>query len=121
MATSDTESSDNEVIYDLTSEARARSAMSSRPASRSIAVQTDTMPHKKSCTKVHHRRQKSADNTIKEVRILEHETVRKAQSNPNMLTIGKFQFSVFLLNLKSHFCRLASLAVKISEFIFLKK
>ena len=91
MATTDTESSDNEVIYDLTSEARARSAMSQgRPASRSIAVQTDTMPHKKSCTKIHqHRRQKSADNTIKEVRILEHETVRKAQSNPNMLTIGK--------------------------------
>ena len=67
MAT-DTESSDNEVIYDLTSEARARSALSQgRPASRSIAVQTDTMPHKQSCAKIHQhlRRQKSADNTIK--------------------------------------------------------
>ena len=86
MATSETESSDNEVIYDLTSEARARSAMSSRPQSRSIAVQT-TLEHKKPCTKSHRKRPNSEDNA-KSVRI--QESLKEMKRPPsNMLTIGQ--------------------------------
>ena len=63
-------SEDDEVIYDLTSEARARSTPTQleRPCSRSIGIQTTLM--KKSCTKSHRNnhgrlsRQNSSDSTI---------------------------------------------------------
>ena len=100
MTSTNSTSDDDEVIYDLTSEARARSTPLERPCSRSVGVQTTLVHPKKSCSKSHtsnkyHHSKVSRQNSTENIenrqnepRMLTIETIWTGNSNNNVL--GKF-------------------------------